>query len=66
MQDLALGLVGLHKPHTAPSLQPAQVPLDSIPFLQGVNCTTQPGTIHEVAEDALNPTAHVIGKDVKQ
>lgn len=36
MQDIALGLAGLHKVHMDVFLKPVK-----IPFLQHVNCTTQ-------------------------
>ena len=31
-----------------------------------INCTTQLGVIHKLAEGALNPTAYVIGEDTEQ
>jgi len=49
VQDLALGLVELHGVHMGPPLQPVQVPLDGIPSLQRVDCTTQLGVIGKVA-----------------
>ncbi|KAK4828658.1 hypothetical protein QYF61_000376 [Mycteria americana] len=66
VQDLALGLVELHEVHTGPLLELVQVPLDSIPSLQHVECTTQLGVICKLAEGALNPTVLVTNKDVKQ
>ncbi|KAK4824541.1 hypothetical protein QYF61_016145 [Mycteria americana] len=66
VQDLSLGLVELRKVHMGPPLKPAKVPLDGIPSLQRVDCTTQLGVVHKLAEGALNPTVHVTNKDVKQ
>ncbi|KAK4823675.1 hypothetical protein QYF61_005646 [Mycteria americana] len=57
-QDLALGLV---KPHTidlGPSIQPVQVPLQSLPTLKQINTPTQLGVICKLTED--------IDKDIKQ
>ncbi|KAK4806146.1 hypothetical protein QYF61_001069 [Mycteria americana] len=56
VQDLALGLVELHEVRTGLLLQPVKVPLDGIPSLRHVNCTTQLGVIRNLAEGALNPT----------
>ncbi|GAB0178969.1 cAMP-dependent protein kinase inhibitor alpha [Grus japonensis] len=66
VQDLALGLVELHAVHTGPPLQPVKVPLDGIPSLQCVDRTTQLGVVSKLAEGALDPTVHVIDKDVEQ
>ncbi|KAK4827794.1 hypothetical protein QYF61_021747 [Mycteria americana] len=66
VQDLALGLVELHEACTGPSLKPVKVPLDGIPSLQSIDCTTQLGVVSKLAEGALNPTVHVTDKDVKQ
>ncbi|KAK4821259.1 hypothetical protein QYF61_017137 [Mycteria americana] len=66
VQDLALGLVELHEVHMGPPLKPVKVPLDGIPSLQRVICTTQLGIIGKLAEGALNPAVHVTNKDVKQ
>jgi len=63
VQDLALGLIEVHEVRTGP---PVKVPLDSIPPLQCVDCTTQLGVIGKLAEGALNATDHVTDKDVKQ
>ena len=66
MQALAFGLVEPQEVHTGPPLKLVQAPLDGIPSLQCVNCTTQPGVISELAEGALNPFVHFTHKDVKQ
>ncbi|KAK4831678.1 hypothetical protein QYF61_018675 [Mycteria americana] len=66
VQDLALGLV---KPHTidlSPSIQPVQVPLQSLPTLQQINTPTQLGVICKLTESALDPFVQIIDKDVKQ
>ncbi|KAK4810873.1 hypothetical protein QYF61_013281 [Mycteria americana] len=65
VQALALGLVELHEVHMGPLLKPVQVPLDGIPSLQRINCTTQLGVISKLAEGALNPTVYVIDEDIK-
>ncbi|KAK4822811.1 hypothetical protein QYF61_020094 [Mycteria americana] len=66
VQDLALGLV---KPYTidlGPSIQPVQVPLQSLPTLQQINTPTQLGVICKLAESALDPFIQIIDKDIKQ
>ncbi|KAK4830691.1 hypothetical protein QYF61_012860 [Mycteria americana] len=66
VQDLALGLV---KPHTidlGPSIQPVQVPLQSLPTLKQINTPTQLGVICNLTEGALDPLVQIIDKDVKQ
>jgi len=65
MLDLALGLVEPHQVCTGSPLKPIKVPLDGIPSLQHIDCTTQLAVIGKLAEGALNPTVHVINKDVK-
>ncbi|KAK4831319.1 hypothetical protein QYF61_016808 [Mycteria americana] len=62
VQVLALGLVELPEVCTGPPLKPVKVPLDGIPSLQCVDCTTQLGVIGKLAEGALNPTVHVTDK----
>ncbi|KAK4821571.1 LOW QUALITY PROTEIN: hypothetical protein QYF61_023478 [Mycteria americana] len=66
VQDLALGLV---KPHTidlSPSIQPVQVPLQSLPNLKQINTPTQLGVICKLTEGALDPFIQIIDKDIKQ
>ncbi|KAK4831422.1 hypothetical protein QYF61_017553 [Mycteria americana] len=66
VQDLALGLV---KPHTidlGPSIQPVQVPLQSLPTLKQINTPTQLGVICKLTEGALEPFVQIIDKDIKQ
>ncbi|KAK4827202.1 hypothetical protein QYF61_015230 [Mycteria americana] len=66
VQDLAFSLVELHEVRTGPTLKPVKIPLDGIPSLQHVDCTTQLGVVSKLAEGALNPTAHATNKDVIQ
>ncbi|KAK4824941.1 hypothetical protein QYF61_021561 [Mycteria americana] len=66
VQNLALGFVELHAVCTGPLLKPVKVPLDGIPSLQRIDCTTQLGVIHKLAEAALGPTVYIIGEDIKQ
>ena len=49
-----------------PVLQPVQVPLDGIPSLYCIDCTTQPGVISKLAEDSLDSITYVIDKDVEE
>ncbi|KAK4825916.1 hypothetical protein QYF61_003411 [Mycteria americana] len=66
VKPLALGLV---KPHTidlSPSIQPVQVPLQSLPTLQQINTPTQLAVICKLAESALDPFVQIIDKDIKQ
>ncbi|KAK4810625.1 hypothetical protein QYF61_007362 [Mycteria americana] len=66
VQDLALGLV---KPHTidlGPSIQPVQVPLQSLPTFQQINTPTQLVVICKLTESTLDPFVQIIDKDVKQ
>ncbi|KAK4823306.1 hypothetical protein QYF61_000519, partial [Mycteria americana] len=63
VQDLALGLV---KPHTidlGPSIQPVQVPLQSLPTLKQINTPTQLGVVCKLTESALDPFVQIIDKD---
>ncbi|KAK4807078.1 hypothetical protein QYF61_018419 [Mycteria americana] len=65
VQDLALGLVEPHESHMGPLLEIVQVPLDDIPSLSQISCTTQLGVICKLAEGALNPTVYVTDEDIK-
>ncbi|KAK4830581.1 hypothetical protein QYF61_011759 [Mycteria americana] len=66
VQDLALGLVKPHTTDLGPSIQPVQVPLQSLPTLQQINTPTQLGVICKLTEGALDPFVQIIDKDVKQ
>ena len=58
--ELVLGLAKLCEVHVGPPLKPVQVPLDGIPFLQCVHCTTQLGVVCKPAEGALDPSMSLI------
>ncbi|KAK4808458.1 hypothetical protein QYF61_005523 [Mycteria americana] len=66
VQDLALGLVEPHTIGLGPSIQPVQVPLQSLPTLQQINTPTQLGVICKLTEGALDPFIQIIDKEIKQ
>ncbi|KAK4810059.1 hypothetical protein QYF61_007223 [Mycteria americana] len=66
VQDPTLGLVEPHTIDLSPSIQPVQVPLQSLPTLQQINTPTQLGVICKLIEGALNPLIQIIDKDIKQ
>ncbi|KAK4813151.1 LOW QUALITY PROTEIN: hypothetical protein QYF61_013116 [Mycteria americana] len=66
VQDLALGLVKPHTTDLGPSIQPVQVPLQSLPTLQQINTPAQLGVICKLTEGALNPFVQILHKDIKQ
>ncbi|KAK4826190.1 hypothetical protein QYF61_006134, partial [Mycteria americana] len=66
VQDLALGLVEPHTIGLGPSIQPVQVPLQSLPTLKQINIPTQLGVICKLTEGALDPLIQIIDKDIKQ
>ncbi|KAK4811654.1 hypothetical protein QYF61_022747 [Mycteria americana] len=66
VQDLALGLVKPHTVDLSPSIQPVQVPLQSLPTLKQINTPTQLGVICKLTEGALDPFVQIIDKDIKQ
>ncbi|KAK4829966.1 hypothetical protein QYF61_008097 [Mycteria americana] len=66
VQDLALGLVEPHTIDLGPSIQPVQVPLQSLPTLKQINTPTQLGVICKLTEGALDPLIQIIDKDIKQ
>ncbi|KAK4832039.1 hypothetical protein QYF61_020554 [Mycteria americana] len=66
VQDPALGLV---KPHTiglGPSIQPVQVPLQSLPTLKQINTSAQLGVVCKLTKGALDPLIQIIDKGMKQ
>lgn len=65
VQYLALGFFDRHKVGMGSPPQPVQVPLDGIPSLWHVNCTTNTDVICKCDEGVLNPTVHVTYKDMK-
>ncbi|KAK4811096.1 hypothetical protein QYF61_016382 [Mycteria americana] len=66
VQDLALSLVEPHTIGPSPSIQPVQIPLQSLPTLKQINTPTQLGVICKLTEGALDPFVQIIDKDVKQ
>lgn len=62
----ALGLVEPHEVFTVPSLKAVQVPLDDIPSLQDVSCTTQLSVGGKLAGVALNPLSVLPTKMLKR
>ncbi|PKU30089.1 hypothetical protein llap_19607 [Limosa lapponica baueri] len=62
-QDLALGLVEPHPIGLRASIQPVQIPLQSLPTLQQINTPGQLGVICELTEGALDPFVQIIYKD---
>lgn len=66
VQDLAHHFVELHEVFIGPPLKPVKVPVDGIPSLHLVNCTTQRDVVSELTEGALDHTVHVANKDVEQ
>ena len=49
-----------------PLLQPVQTPLDGFPTFQCIDCTTQLGVIHKLAEGALNAIVYVTDEDTEE
>ncbi|KAK4806197.1 hypothetical protein QYF61_001120 [Mycteria americana] len=66
VQDLALGLVEPHTIDLGPSIQPVQVPLQSLPTLKQINTPAQLGVVCKLTEGALDPLIQIIDKDIKQ
>ncbi|KAK4832881.1 hypothetical protein QYF61_026431 [Mycteria americana] len=66
VQDLALGLVEPHTIGLGPSIQPVQVPLQSLPTLEQINTPAQLGVICKLTESTLDPFVQTIDKDIKQ
>ncbi|KAK4815596.1 hypothetical protein QYF61_004811 [Mycteria americana] len=66
VQDLALGLVEPHTIGPSPSIQPVQVPLQSLPTLKQINTPAQLGVICKLTQGALDPFIQIIDKDIKQ
>ncbi|KAK4827826.1 hypothetical protein QYF61_021910 [Mycteria americana] len=66
VQDLALSLVEPHTIDLGPSIQPVQVPLQSLPTLKQINIPTQLGVICKLTKGTLYPLIQIIDKDAKQ
>ncbi|KAK4833084.1 hypothetical protein QYF61_027750 [Mycteria americana] len=66
VQDPALGLVEPHTIGPSPSIQPVQVPLQSLPTLKQINTPTQLGVICKLTEGARDPFIQITDKHIKQ
>ncbi|KAK4828223.1 hypothetical protein QYF61_024718 [Mycteria americana] len=66
VQDLALSLVEPHTIGPSPSIQPVQIPLQSLPTLKQIYTPSQFGVICKLTEGALDPFVQIIDKDIKQ
>ncbi|KAK4813146.1 hypothetical protein QYF61_013111 [Mycteria americana] len=66
VQDPALSLVEPHTIGLGPSIQPVQVPLQSLPTLKQINTPAQLGVVCKLTEGALDPFVQTIDKDIKQ
>lgn len=69
MTQVKVLLLGLFEPHTTglgSSIQPVQIPLQTLPTFQQMNIPTQLGVICELTESALNPLIQIIDKHIKQ
>ncbi|KAK4833082.1 hypothetical protein QYF61_027744, partial [Mycteria americana] len=60
VQDPALGLVKSYRVGLRPSIQPVQVPLQSLPTLKQINTPIQLGVICKLSEGALDPLIQII------
>lgn len=43
-----------------------KIPVDNIPSISQIDCTTQLGVMHKLAEGRLSLIVYVTGEDVKQ
>ncbi|GAB0181288.1 cAMP-dependent protein kinase inhibitor alpha [Grus japonensis] len=66
VKDPALSLVEPHTVGLSPSIQPVQIPLQTLPALKQINTPAQLGVIFKFTEGALNPLAQIIDKDIKE
>jgi len=66
VQDPVFGLVETHTVGLGPSIQPVQIPLQSLPALKQTDTPSQLGVIYNLAKGPLNPLIQIIDKDVKQ
>ncbi|XP_040529545.1 uncharacterized protein LOC112532543 [Gallus gallus] len=62
VQHLVLGLLKPCQILMGPLTNHVQVPLDGIPPLYCINCTTQHDVISKLAESTFNPTVYVVDK----
>ncbi|KAK4819236.1 hypothetical protein QYF61_027190 [Mycteria americana] len=65
VQDPTLGLVEPHTIDVSPSIQPVQIPLQSLPTLKQINTPAQFGVICKLTEGVLDPLIQIIDKDIK-
>ncbi|KAK4817086.1 hypothetical protein QYF61_027917 [Mycteria americana] len=66
VQDPTLGLVESYTTDLSPSIQPVQIPLQSLPTFKQINTPAQFGVICKLTEGALEPLIQIIDKDIKQ
>jgi len=66
VQDAVLGPVEPHIVGLSPSIQPVQIPLQSLSTLRQINSLYQLGVVCELTEGALDPLVQITDKDVKQ
>ncbi|KAK4810750.1 hypothetical protein QYF61_007724 [Mycteria americana] len=66
VQNPALSLVESHTIGLRPTIQPVQVPLQSLSTLKQINTPAQLGVVCKLIEGALDPLVQIIDKDVKQ
>jgi len=66
VQELALGFVKSPTIDLGPSVQPVQIPLQSLPTLKQIDTPALFGVICKVIEGALNPLSQIIDKGTKQ
>jgi len=66
VQDLAFGLLEPYTVALGPSIQPVQIPLQSLPTLEQIDTPAQLGVICRLTEGARDALFHTIDKDVKQ
>jgi len=62
LKDLAFGLVEPHTIGFGPSIQPVQIPLQSLPTLKQIDTPNQLGVICKLTEGGLNPLIQIIDK----
>ncbi|PKU49363.1 hypothetical protein llap_402 [Limosa lapponica baueri] len=64
VQDPALNLVEPHTIGLSPSIQPVQIPLQSLPTLKQINTPTQLGVACKLPESVLKPLVQIINKNI--
>ncbi|KAK4832559.1 hypothetical protein QYF61_024059 [Mycteria americana] len=66
VQDPTLSLVEPQAIGLSPSIQPVQIPLQSLPTLKQINTPAQLSVLCKLTEGALDPLVQIIDKDIKQ